>query len=1126
MVNRTRALSMNFSGHKSDKEERRLKESLFELKEVLNTIKYDWPQVLKPEANPIEMAVALLDDTSVGMAHKMHEFERISDDTNRALRHVVSENHEIFNNSIGSYHLLLSTLQDSQEDSSQIKEMLESSTRDIHDRSDVLNELDQTAARYSEMIEILDAMESLNAIPDKVEQLIVDKKIHEVYDVISNGYKLAEQYNLWALSAMGTIQTYLEMQSNNLFDMIIDELQNEIYLKNVALVDNVQTQSRAFFSWDSLLQSSNPQLSSFKTLITSLKNLEQYVYNSANLDIFDIADCFTDAPRNFISKQLPKLHAHYTKHESEINYSILLDSNASTSSQSFHYMYLLLHTASRLNRLPQVIEILVGTNQQELHGLINRTTEECKLKNVQQLSKISKIQNYDNQTSLDTITGHAFNDSSVIILQDLFGSIFIKSLIVLQKHKIVSEIIDKIESGQRIPLKTGGSADQSTKSYNFHSIWNVMKKELQSLMVNYTYDNSQFKAVDEIVNSHDGTLHEVLLKKDIFKFEDVSYTNFANKAENMSSFLNDMFPGFAISDGDGNAENPAVEYSSPYIKNETFNGLVEVLVPKNIFNMRIILEFFLIFTAGSQNLFLSFADESKMKNPDKTAVQFFYNFMKSSFLYKLEECLDRCFVEYVGGVHSNGYVVGNDGHSAAGSSSLLFIGFKLKLATLDTIDMHGSIPNQIPNPNSPLVFQNALDFKRFFLNACYSLNASLAYRADISDLLLKFLKKFSNTYNNFYKELLSQGGNAHDITSTSVNGHSATHMSSNKPNMQLNKWMRTSALTEISGTILGQSSTSENLQALLDKEAEIMLFNNEGTTEVFNISKDDYLDDLAFDQVCQLLLTTSWILSWLPGMRKESNYTIYNDATDTVKLSTVDKLKHDWSFLENGRSNYALGDKSQNIFLALNSGKINEFDDIVNSFEVIRDKALLSLRYDLRARATYFLGLSFKENDWLPNTEPGDSDQFTGQFNKEVFSVDNKLSTVLNNLERDSVFLGLPDFINKLLIKGSELIRKVNRFGIKRVMLNITTLNQMLKSVMKQPELIDFARSSRYFDMFTYKKMSLVQELETNKMGFSQAEFSNLLRLMYSEKLADGGGTSFNVKRYQELARKVRDAFA
>lgn len=1125
MGNRTRALSMNFSGHKSDVEQRRLKESLFELKEVLNAIKYDWPQVLRPEANPIEMAVSLLDDTSVGMAHKMHEFERISEDTTTALRHVVSENHEIFNNSIGSYHLLLSTLQDSQEDSSQIKEMLESSTRDIHDRSDVLNDLDQTATRYSEMIEILDAMESLNAIPDKVEQLIVDKKIHEVYDVISNGYKLAEHYNLWTLSAMGSIQNNLEMQSNNLFDMIIDELQNEIYLKNVALADDSGPQGRAFFSWDSLMQSSNPQLSSFKTLIASLNNLEQYVYKSANLDIFDIAVCFTEPTQNFLAKQLPKLHSHYTKHQSEINYSILLESINSSSSQSLHYIYLLLHTASRLNRLPQVIEILVGTNQQELHGLINRTTEECKLKNVQQLSKISKIQNYDSQSSLDTISGHAFNDSSVSILQDLFGAIFIKCLIVLQKHKAVSEIIHKIEAGQRIPLKSTAKSDQGTKSYNFHSIWNVMQKELQSLMVNYTDDDTHFKAINEIVNSHDGTLHEALLKKDIFKFEDVSYASFVNKAENMSSFLNDMFPGFSISDGDGNAENPAVEYSSPYIKNETFNGLVEVLIPKNIFNMRIILEFFLIFTAGSQNLFLNFEEESKTKNPDKTAVQFFYNFMKGSFLHGLEDCLDRCFVEYVGGVNSQGHVVAHEGHTATGNSSLLFTGFKLKLASLDTIDVQGAIPNLIPNHNSPLVYQNALDFKRFFFNACYSLNASLAYRADISDLLLKFLKKFSNTYNNFYKELLSQGGNAHDITSGIVNGQSSAHMSTNKPNMQLNKWMRTSALTEVSGIILGQSANSEHLQALLDKESDIMLFNSEGTAEVFNISKDDYLDDESFNQVCYLLLTTSWILSWLPGMRKESNYTIYNDATDTVKLSTVDKLKHDWSFLENGRSNYALADKSQNIFLALNSGKINEFDDIVNYFEVIRDKAMLSLRYDLRARATYFVGLSFKDNDWLPNTEPGDSDQFTGQLNKEVFSVDNKLSTVLSDLERDGVFLGLPDFINKLLIKGSELIPKVNRFGIKRVMLNVTTLNQMLKSVMKHPELIDFAKSSRYFDMYTFKEQAFLQELHANKMGFSHSEFVNILRLMYSEKLADGGNT-FNKNKYTELMGKVRNTFA
>ena len=90
MVNLNRSLSMNFNGHKSEKEQRKMKESIFELKEVQTTLRYEWPQCLQENANPIEMAVSLLDDTSVGMAYKLPEFQDLSKQTKTALRHVLN----------------------------------------------------------------------------------------------------------------------------------------------------------------------------------------------------------------------------------------------------------------------------------------------------------------------------------------------------------------------------------------------------------------------------------------------------------------------------------------------------------------------------------------------------------------------------------------------------------------------------------------------------------------------------------------------------------------------------------------------------------------------------------------------------------------------------------------------------------------------------------------------------------------------------------------------------------------------------------------------------------------------------------------------------------------------------
>lgn len=1106
---RNRSQSLNFDAHKSAVEQLRAKESITELKHVYTSIKYDWPKCLEDNANPIEMAITLLDDTSVGLAHKKHEFHRIAEDTSQSLRYVVNENHEIFNNSIGSYHLLLSTLQDSQEDAVQIKEMLETSTKDIHNRSDVLNDLDHSSLRYAEMIEILDAMDELNGIPDTVERLIADKKIHEVYDVIAGAYATAEKYNLWSLSAMGSIQNYLELQSNNLYDMIVDELQNEIYLKNTSLEENYG--NALAFSWQTLLQSSNPQLSSFKTLLSLSNNLEQYIYNSANLDIYDISNCLCDRAANFINKQLPKVHSHYTS-DAGINYEILLDANLDPSAQSFHYIYMLLLTASKLNRVHQVLEVLIGTNQQELHGLISRTTEEIKSKNIILLNKLNKLQNFDYSTTIDIIGGNTFNDSSVVILQDLFGSIFIKFLLVLQKHKVVSAIIEKIDSSQKVSgINRNSYAGEGV--YDIANIWNVMKKELQSLMINYTYDQAGSNTLSSKVIQH-STLHDVLLKKELFKFEDVSYSKSAKTTEDMKHILTNMFPGFVLSDGNGKSNQ--MEYTSPYLQNENFNALVEVLVPKNIFNMRIILEFFLIFIAGSQSIFLDFAHEQDL-HPSSTSVplQFFHVFMKNTFLSQLSETLDKSFREYVEDKDdaTSSLVAENNNERSGGSQPLFSTGLKSSLVSMDILNSTQQSFNTFStnNPNSAAkIYQNAIDFKRIFLNACSTLSTSLTYRQEISDLMLKLLKKFSNAYNTFYKELLSHGDSSLGTSS--------------KPSLTLHRWIGSSALTDMSGLILQQSSNSEELEPLINKEVDIMLYNSQSRTQIFETSKDDFLDNDSFNQVTYLFLTASWILSWLPSMKKESNYTIYSDTTDAVKLSAIDKLKFDWAFLENGRSNYTASEETQHIYLALNSSKINEFNDIINNFETIRDETLLALRYDLRVRAIYFLGKSAKETDWSPSTEPGDADHYFSQYNKEIFSVDNKLGLVLNDFEREGVFVGLPNFINQLLIQGSENIRKINNNGIKRIMLNIFTSQQMFKSILKNPERIDFSKSTRYFELFTLKEVELLDEIKSNKYGFDKLEYLNLARMMYSEKLADGG-SSFNRSKFNDLTKKISESF-
>lgn len=78
-------------------------------------------------------------------------------------------------------------------------------------------------------------------------------------------------------------------------------------------------------------------------------------------------------------------------------------------------MYMLLVTAFKLGRLQQVVETLIESNQLELHGLINRVTEEVKLRNGYALSKLSKIQHFEQDSLLDVMA-----HKTLVILPSLF----------------------------------------------------------------------------------------------------------------------------------------------------------------------------------------------------------------------------------------------------------------------------------------------------------------------------------------------------------------------------------------------------------------------------------------------------------------------------------------------------------------------------------------------------------------------------------------------------------------------------------------------------------------------------------------------------------------------------------
>ena len=241
--------------------------------------------------------------------------------------------------------------------------------------------------------------------------------------------------------------------------------------------------------------------------------------------------------------------------------------------------------------------------------------------------------------------------------------------------------------------------------------------------------------------------------------------------------------------------------------------------------------------------------------------------MKKSFLAYLRHSIEVTFGDEVGGAYA----------LKVDPSMPFTSGLKMDLVALNQDSKVKVMGTSVSSVDSKLIiYENAYNFKKLFLELCLILNTSLSYREEFSGAVLLTLENFGTEYNKLYQELLSTGEGA----------------VSNRPQLQISKWMKIPVLNEISGKILvesGQGAT--DLGELILSESKVLLHDSTYTHQ------EDLLDHESYSQIVYLLLTTSWILSWLPLVKKETNYSVYDEEHNKdIKVTEVDKMKYNWSF--------------------------------------------------------------------------------------------------------------------------------------------------------------------------------------------------------------------------------------
>lgn len=650
---RSRGLSVNSI---SDAQQQAMNSSLDNLQGDLSRVETQWNRILTEYSNPLELALSFLDDTSVGLGHRYVDFKQLKTRIGFDLQEAVNEHFQVLNTNVASYSIAVNAITSAQDNIHQLKERAIQSTSNITMPKGSLKELNDDAMKQNEMIGILSAVEELIQLPEKVEELIRSADYKNAQILLARGFLSATSHDLWALESLQILKQQLELQEHVLFNNLIEELHDIIYSKK-----------GTFISMRGILKDIGLSQEGFSSL-------ENYLYNVSNVDL---------------SKDILSVNAklsQFLKNVQKPAFTSTLVQSMSISENEFERLFFVLSIVNDLNKLPTALSILANRAKEELHNIILKCTEEVRV-NHPSLLKIAGSVNVDDDFGIPV------KDLLSVVMRECFWKIFAKFLVAAQGHRVVFDTVKKLFT----------SASRSNM-YKFESVWTKLLDEIEVLLSRYL-ENS------DIIVAH-GTRHRsgsavsMPKKKESPLFtlqhniEDSSTAK--QHANELMALLKDIFPGITIT--------ASTELESIYVEEESFEQ-EEPLVSASIFNMKILLEPYLLFCQATSDII-----PSELQKNNISSMKFFKTFMNDRYFPSLEMTFAYFFEKKV--ESNNPYALEN-------------------------------------LESNKYVFKAATDFRLLLSKLLYVLNTTHRFREKIFNAVVELLHRFYMYYSNLFEGLFS-----------------------------------------------------------------------------------------------------------------------------------------------------------------------------------------------------------------------------------------------------------------------------------------------------------------------------------------------------------------------------------
>ncbi|KAK3378015.1 Sec8 exocyst complex component-specific domain-containing protein [Podospora didyma] len=563
-----------------------------EIGKVLELIKQEWPAMCESDCIPVQLALQLLDTSSVGRAHEYRNFQKTHKYLQDSLKNIVHDYHQGFNSSIGTFHKIQGSIQASQKKVRALKESLASSKTALCTTDPELKKLHATSRMYEDVLQTLNELDDLRAVPDQLEARISEKRFLTAVEVLHNALRKLRKPELDDIGALSDLRSYLANQETALMDILVEELHEHLYLKSPYCQER----------WQNLAKS-------------------QGILNEA------YGESLAVAPFHTIFDTID-----WERAATE-------DPQKNPEADTFSYVALLVEALNKLGRLEAAVDTLKQRLPVELFSVVSETINDVDQKHP------SSLRGGSFGSGGLHMYGHRETQMRADVIYDLLWTLYGKFEAIAEGHRVFHESIKSL-------IRREGAGNNSALLGSFKELWNLYQNEIRSLLHNYVTTDAdvyQFSSSPRIggMNGKMDTARDHLFK---FTEADSKSVEMVTEYEALDSIIRAAVPGLTSNTIRKGLDNKKASLVVPrqepantrksagngYGSNQQGPGTYKSLVEPSVFNMSLLLPPTLVFLQRLKNIVPPGSDLAT-----STLTSFLDNFLVNVFQPQLDETLGK-----------------------------------------------------------------------------------------------------------------------------------------------------------------------------------------------------------------------------------------------------------------------------------------------------------------------------------------------------------------------------------------------------------------------------------------------------------------------------------------------------